>query len=80
MSADLKDIARNDQAMTELNDTIGRVCIAYKMLLNVGIPEPSAASMVAEFNRRLFNRHFNVQMLETGMDFIDADMGMEDEP
>ena len=74
---DLQQIARNDQALTELNDTIGRVCIAYKMLMNAGIPEEAAAAMAAELNRRLLNRHFGVQMLTMGTSYLD--MGEEDD-
>jgi hypothetical protein len=65
-------VARNDQMTTELNDTIGRVCIAYKMLTNVGIPEDQASLMVADFNRRLLNRHFGVQMIMMNEVFMDG--------
>jgi hypothetical protein len=68
----ISQVARNDQMTTELNDTIGRVCIAYKMLTNAGIPEDHAAMMVGEFNRRLLNRHFGVQMIMMNEVFMDG--------
>ena len=70
---DLQQLARNDQATTELNDTVGKVCIAYRMMMNAGIPEEHAAQMVAELNRRLLNRHFGVQMLTMGTAYFDME-------
>lgn len=74
---DLQQIARNDQAATELNDIIGRVCAAYKMLTSAGVPEERAAEMAAEYNRRVLNRHFGVQMLTMGTAYLD--MGDDDD-
>lgn len=74
---DIAQIARNDQAAAELNDTIGKVCAAYRMMLNAGIPEERAASMAAEYNRRILNRHFGVKMLTMGTSYLD--MGDDDD-
>ena len=57
---DLKAISRNDQATAELDDTIRRVCVAYRMMTASGIADEHAARMVAVYNALLLARHFDI--------------------
>ena len=58
LTTPLSAIAGNDQRMTEITDTAGRVAMYFKLLTGNGVPEDRAAEMVGEYNSMVIARHF----------------------